>query len=152
MLFGQKLRLGLTKAHCSALTAALHAVHHVNPDTDQQDHWRNCEKEAGETRLFLCLCDDGNVLCQKHIGDFRVPRHDCDIVLAIRAAVSDLLAIKRGLRDIAALDCRDKLGIAFGVAHRVFGIAAEQIEQRKHQQEQDDPEYDVTCVAQGDTP
>ena len=36
MLFGQHLGLGFAKAHGPAFAAALHPVHEINPDTDQQ--------------------------------------------------------------------------------------------------------------------
>ena len=41
MTLGQKARLGFTKAHCTATTAALHLTHEEEPEADNNDQRKN---------------------------------------------------------------------------------------------------------------
>ena len=38
MLLGQQFRLGFSKTHSPATTAALHAIHEENPDPDENQN------------------------------------------------------------------------------------------------------------------
>src|SRR6056297_2012181 len=152
MLFGQHLGLGLAKAHRATLAAALHPVHEINPYVDQQDEWQKRDQECLEARLFLRLGVDRDIGLDQHVGQFGILGLDGNVFLAIRAAKAHVFAIQRNLTYIAILNRRDELGILDRLALERVPRATEQIEQCQYQQEQNQPEGDISCVAQGNSP
>ena len=53
MFFGQQLGTRFAKAHRTAFTATLHAVHKINPDPYQKQEWQEADDKRLENRCFL---------------------------------------------------------------------------------------------------
>ena len=135
MLFRQQFGFGFAKAHCAAFTAALHPVHEVNPDADQQKEGKQAKQEGLETRLLLLFGPDRNVVGDQKIGDGRIFRFDRDIVLTVGAAEPNLLAIQSDRADSIAFNSGNEIRIADLTALKRVSTARENVEQRKDQQE-----------------
>ena len=95
LLFGQKLCLGFAKAHRATFAAALHAVHEIDPHTDQQQEGENCHKEGLKPRLFLGLGPNCDVIGDQEFGDIRIHRPDRDIFTFVGSNEFDLFAVQR---------------------------------------------------------
>ena len=104
MLLGQHLGLGLAKAHGTAFATALHAVHEIDPDTDQQQERQKSQQERLEGRLLLFFRAHGNVVVDQHLGDFGVSRLDRGVALAIGSRVANLFAIQRHSADVSTVN------------------------------------------------
>ena len=112
MLFGQKLGFGLTKTHRTATAAALHPVHEVNPDTDQQEEWQEGDQDRDKARLLLRLGPEGHVILHQKVGRPGPFRLNGDIVPAIGTTENNPLTIDGGIRNISAFNPLDKIRVA----------------------------------------
>ena len=92
-----------------ATSAALHPVHHEEPEADQYDDGQEQRQQRQETRLLLLLGLDVHALGQKPFGHVRVTRHDGRIDGAAGPDVGDVFAIQRGLGHFAVLDVFDEI-------------------------------------------
>ena len=130
MLFGQHFCLGLAKAHSTAFTPALHTVHEIDPNPDQQKEGQERHKKRLEAGLLLLFCAHGDVVGDQKFGNFSVRRLDRHVVCAIRLTEPHLFTVKCNVADFTRLDRFHKLGIAdFAALHRAAG-PAEQVKQR----------------------
>ena len=152
MLFGQHLGFGFAETHRTTFAATLHAVHEVNPHTDQQRDWQQGHQQRLETGLLLRCRFDRHIIFDQQRRNIRVFRLDHQIISAIRFAKTHLLAIQRHIAHFAALNRADKLRIADFIALQVSICAAEQVEQGQHQQHQNNPKRQITHVSQGNSP
>ena len=148
LLFGQHLGLGLTKTHGATATTTLHPVHEIDPDADQQQERQKREKEGLEPGLLLLFGPDRDVVRDEKLSDFSIFRLDRHVVLR-PLAKAHLLAVEGDVGHAAVFDGADEFGIAdLAALQRVAG-PAEEVEEGQNQQEQHDPEGDVSNVAQG---
>ena len=129
MLFGQHLGLGFAKAHRAATATALHPVHEVDPDTDQQQERQKRNQERLEAGLFLRLGAEGNVVVQQKLGHFGILRFDRDEISAVRCAETDLFTVDGDVADRAVLNRLHKVRIAGIPALQGRPAAREQVEQ-----------------------
>ena len=152
LFFGEQFGLGFTKAHCPTFAAALHPVHEENPDADQHEERQPKRDRGHKSGLFLRLCADDDFVVQKRLGHVHISGLDGHLLLAIRAAEQNTLAVQRHGVHSAAFDLRDKvrIGCCAGIGRRL--TTREQVEQRQDQDEQNDPKGDISRVTQGDTP
>ena len=154
MLFGQKLGARLAKAHRAAASTALHPVHEEDPDADQDQEGQPEREDREEARLLLTLGPDGNLLGDQVGHQLIVQRValrlDGDIGLTVLGLDLQLFAIHHDGADLTAVDLLDEVRIGQRArVHRALAVA-EKLEQREDQDEQDDPECDVSRVTQGD--
>ena len=152
MLLRQHLGLGLAKAHRAALAAALHAVHEIDPDANQQQKGQQRHDECLEPRLLLAFRLDRNTLVDQSLRDFGILGSDRGVIGPVRGPVAHHLAIQRHLTDRSRVNRRDEFGIRHGPALERVSGTTEQVEQRQDQQEQHQPEGYISCVAQGFSP
>jgi hypothetical protein len=108
MLFSEHLGLGFTKAHGTTFAAALHPVHEINPDTDQQKEGQQRHKERLEARLLLLFCAHGNAVFDQQARDFGIFRLDGHKVFG-SATEQNLFAIQRNVADRSVLNRVHKL-------------------------------------------
>ena len=148
MLFGQHLGLGLAKAHRPTFAAALHAVHEIDPYTDQQKDRQQRHQECLETGLLLGFGAHRNVLGHQQAGDLGVFGPDRDIVTAIGTAETNLFAIQRDVAHIACLYSGHKFRIADFAALHPASRTAEQVEQRQNQKHQYNPKGEIAHITQ----
>ena len=151
MLFRQHLGLGLAKAHGTAFSTALHPVHEVDPDADQQQEGQQRHDECLEPRLLLLFGAHRNVIGNQQVRHFGIFRLDGHEILG-PAAEPHLFTIQRDIADRTILDRVHKLGIADFAALQRVSRSAEQVEQRQNQQKQNNPKGDITCISQGNSP
>ena len=152
MFFCQQLGPRFAKAHRATAATALHAVHEINPDPDQQHKGQERQNKGLKAALLLAFGGDWNVLIQQQFGDCGILWLDRHIVFAILATKAHTLAIQGDAADFLGLNALHKIGIADAGALHGRARSAEQIEKRKDQQEQDHPKGDVSRVAQGNSP
>jgi hypothetical protein len=149
VLFGQQLGLGLAEAHGAAAPAALHPVHEIDPDADQQQE-RQPEPSA-ERKPEVCC---GRTSTATSAPSSRSVRSTPSGLTVVYCCPSRPRMVTRSpssvtWRDLARADALDEFRIG-DRARRCGRLAvAEQVEQRQHQQEQHDPEGDVAQIAQG---
>ena len=149
-LLGQQLRLRLAEAHGAAAPAALHPVHEEDPDADQQQERQPQPERRDEARLLLRRrLDLDAVLAQvgQHVG---VARLDGLVGDAVDAGHVDPLAVEPHRRHLPLLDPVQEVRVADLPAHRGAAAVREDVEQRNHQQEKDDPERDILGIAHVD--
>jgi len=148
MLFGQQFGAGFAEAHRPAFAATLHPVHEENPDTDDDNEGQQRADIGQKTVLFLRLSTDLNIIVEQHFGDIHLGGFDHDELFSAGLA-DDPLAIESDLSDLATLDPVDKLRIRNFLRIHLGLTPAEEVEKRHDQQKQNEPEGDVTRVAQG---
>ncbi len=146
MLFGQQFCPRLAEAHRPAAPAALHAVHEEDPDADQHQERQPQRDHREEARLLLRLDPDLDVLGDQLVGQFLAGRLDGNQLVAVLGADQDPLAIQRDTRHLIRVDARDEIGIRDRPGRYRALTTTEQVEERKDQKEQDNPECDVSCV------
>ncbi len=152
MLFGQQLGARLAKAHRPAFAAALHPVHEEDPDADQHDEGQPDAQKRHETRLFLRLGPNFDVLGDQPFGDLFVLRLDGCIGASILSAHENPLAINGDAGHLPFIDALHELGIRQIARGLGGGRAVEHVEKKQNQQEQHNPEGDIACVAHRGTP
>ena len=136
---GQHPRLGLAEAHCAAAASALHLVHEVDPDPDEQQDRNERNQEGHEARLLLRLGDDGNAVLDEKVGDRGVGGLHRRVFLPVGSPEADTLAIKRDLADRPAFGGGHEVGVAHQAALGRHAVA-EQVEQRDRHDDQRRPE------------
>jgi hypothetical protein len=149
MLLGQELGLGLAEAHRAAAPAALHPVHEVDPDADQHEEGQPEREHAEEARLLLRLRLDPHVIGKKRLGGVGIRGSNRGVGPVGRGELHPLAVERRG-QNRSVLDLPDEVGIRHRALAHLRLAAREKVEQRQDQQEQDDPECDVSRVAQGE--
>ena len=152
MLFGQQLGLGLAKAHGATFATTLHPVHEIDPDTDQQQEGKKRQDEGLEARLLLTFGRHRHVVGNQKVRDLCILGLDRHVIASIGAAIADLLTVQRRPADLLVFHGPDKFRIADILALQGVSGSAEQVEKGQYQQEQNDPESDVSRVAQGMSP
>ena len=148
MLFGQEFGAALAETHSAAFAAALHPVHKIDPHADQQKEGQKADKEGLQTRLFLRLGLDRDVLFNEKRCHFGIAGQDRHIVFAVCPAEHGALSVERDRRHSAIFNSGDEVGIAPALALHRARAAAEDVEQRQNQQKQHDPENDIARVTQ----
>ena len=152
VLFGQKLGLRLAKTHGPAAPAALHPVHEIDPDTDQNDERQEGHQHRGKARFFLTAHLQRYAGFDQKLCYFGVIWLDRHIVAAVLAAEQDLFAVQCDRGHVAFVDRLDKVGIADCPRRNRRRPAVDKVEKRQYQKEQNDPETDISHVAQGVSP
>ena len=152
VLFGQHLGFGLAKTHRPAFATALHSVHEINPNADQQKERQQRDQKRLEHRLLLLFGPNRNVVFDQKRGDLCIFRLDRHVILIVRPTKANLFAIQRCLRDFAILHGGHKIRIGNLSALQSAAGAVEQVEQRQDQQKQNNPERDIACIAQRKSP
>ena len=102
--------------------------------------------------MLLAFGLDRDARVDQALRDLGILGLDRGVVLTIRPAIAHGFAIKRDLAHAAAVHCRHKLGIRHCEALEGVARPAEQVEQREDQQEQHQPEGNISCVTQGFSP
>ena len=148
VFFGQHLGLGLAEPHRPAFATALHAVHEIDPHTDQQKDGQQRHQEGLETGLLLGFSAHRDVLGHQQAGDLGVFGPDRDIVTAIGTTETNLFTIKRDVAHVPCFDSGHKFGIADFTALQPASRAAEQIEQRQNQKHQYNPKGEIAHITQ----
>ena len=80
LLFGEHLGFGFAKAHCAAFATALHAVHEIDPDADQQEEWQQADQEGLKTGGFLAFGTHRNALLDQQACDFGIRRQHSHVI------------------------------------------------------------------------
>ena len=125
LLFRQHLGLGFAKAHRAAFAATLHAVHEIDPHTDQQKEGKQAQDKGLEAGLLLRLGFDRDVLVEQKLRHLGVRRGNRHVVFAIRAAIQHLLAVQRHAGHSAVVHGGDEFRIADLAALKGTAVAAE---------------------------
>jgi hypothetical protein len=151
-LLGQQLGLRLAEAHGAAAAAALHPVHEEDPDADQQQERQPEAERRDEAGLLLRRRLDLDAVLPEvgnHVVAARLDGLEGD---AVGGGDIDPLAVEPHRGDLAGLDAVEEVRVADLAAHRRAAAVREDVEQRHHQEEQDDPEGDVLRVAHATSP
>ena len=141
----QQLGFGLAKAH-GAPAARLHLAHEEHPDADQQQHRepRHQHAEDGGHVLVGGLHVDAHTLAQQardEVGVFGRQRLERPVLVGEIAR--DLLPLDGDIRDVALIDLGDEFGISDLIAFAGLRGVLEEVEQRKEQQANDDPDCKI---------
>ncbi len=105
MLFGQQLGFGLAKPHRATFAAALHAVHEINPHTDQKQEGQKANDKGLKARLLLLFGPCRNVIFDQQFCDGVIFGLDGDMIRAIRGPIAHLFAINDDRVDGFAFNC-----------------------------------------------
>ena len=148
LALGEQLGPRFAEAHRPAFAAALHPVHHEEPQAHKHQHRQQHGQDRAERRLLLLLGPNGDVVGDQYVGDRRVTRHHRRIALPVGADVADVLAVDHRLFHLAAFDGGDELGVVHALRRDPGLVVRKQVEQGQDQQEKHDPEGEVSRVAQ----
>ena len=147
MFFGQQLGFGFAETHRATSASALHPVHEIDPDTNQQKERQQAQQERLENGCFLTARLDwhtGRNQQVSHASIFWLDRR----IGATTFGKDNLFSVDHSARHTATFDRFDKRRIATGLTIGRTGWSTEKIEQSHHHQEQDDPKDHVARVAQ----
>ncbi len=106
------------------------------------------DEEGLEARFLLAFRGDRDALVDQPARQVCVLGFDGHVVVAVLAAEAHLFAVDRHGRDVAVLDRLDELRIGDLAALKGVARTAEEVEQGHDQQQQNDPEGNVSCGAQ----
>jgi hypothetical protein len=151
VLFSQQFGLRFTKAHRTTTATALHPVHKKDPDTNQQQNRKPQRQQREEARLFLRARLDPNTVFKqqaRYVDIRRLDRLKCSCT----GSELNRLTIQSDRLDTAIINFVDEIRICHRSGVHCGLATTEQVEKRQDQQKQDDPECDVSRVAQKNSP
>jgi hypothetical protein len=147
MTLGQKLRLGLAEAHGSP-AARLHLAHEEDPHGNEEQHGEPGHEHAEQRRHVVLgrLGGDLHALLVQLVDQVGIVRRIGLEIAAVSKVSGDLIAGDGHILDVAALNLGKQLRKADLIAADMHARALEQVEQSNEQQEDEDPDGEVTEI------